>query len=371
MNKLIIMNHSPTITIRFAESFSFKPLQESDLNLLCHWLSEPHVKEWWNDHLTDEEIKSEYKKRMGDTIVAPFIVCLDNRPIGYIQFYQADKVGDGWWPDEVEGTIGIDQFIGEKDLINRGIGTKMIRAFIDYLFHNPDIKKIITDVDPKNSRAIRCYEKVGFEFVKEIMTPDGLAYLMVIDKNKMLHSVSSPIRFEKATLQHQNIIFSWLSEPHMQEFWDNSQEHKDDILNFIHGRKQHYFYGTAQYWVGYIETHAFCFLLSDQMLKDQDDLSDLHRQYLSKKGHTIVLDFGIGNKSYLGKGLAAPTLKAFTEFYRNKIDSHADTFFIDPNTNNPRAFHVYEKAGFEMVGYYYAKQGFFKEEKSCLMVKNF
>jgi hypothetical protein len=36
----------------------------------------------------------------------------------------------------------------------------------------------------------------------------------------------------------------------MQEFWDNGQEHKDDIINFIHGRKQHYFYGTTQHWGG-------------------------------------------------------------------------------------------------------------------------
>ena len=164
------------------QQFSFKPLQEADLNLLCGWLNEPHVKEWWDDHLTDEEIKTKYKERIGDTIIAPFIACLNDKPIGFIQYYQADKVGDGWWPDEVEGTMGIDQFIGEKDLINRGIGTKMIRAFIDHLFDNSNVKKIITDVDPKNLRAIRCYEKVGFEFIKEMMTPDGVAYLMVMNK---------------------------------------------------------------------------------------------------------------------------------------------------------------------------------------------
>ena len=178
-----------------------------------------------------------------------------------------------------------------------------------------------------------------------------------------------PLRFEKAALDHQDIIFSWLAEPHMQEFWDNSQEHKNDILNFIHGRKQSYFYGTTQYWIGYINDQPFCFLLTDQILKEQDDLSDLHRNYLSQNGKTISLDFGIGNKAFLGKKLAAPTLKAFVEFYTNKIDPAANTFFIDPNTNNPRAFHVYEKAGFEMVGYYHAKQGYFIEEKSCLMVK--
>ncbi len=167
---------------RLIPQFSFNPLQETDLNLLCNWFNKPHVKEWWDDKLTNEEIKSKYKKRIGDEGVVPFIVFLNDKPIGFIQYYQADKVGDGWWSDEEEGTIGIDQFIGEKNLINRGIGTKMIRAFIDHLSRNHHVKKIITDVDPKNFRAIRCYEKVGFEFVKEIMTPDGFAYLMVLGK---------------------------------------------------------------------------------------------------------------------------------------------------------------------------------------------
>ena len=161
---------------------NFQPLQEMDLDLLCKWFNEPHVKEWWDDQLSDEEIKSKYKNRIGNSIVVPFIIYLNNRPIGFMQYYHADKVGDGWWPEEAEGTVGIDQFIGEKDLINRGIGTKMIRAFVTYLFLNPKIKKIIIDVDPKNLRAIRCYEKAGFDFIQEIMTPDGLAYLMTMEK---------------------------------------------------------------------------------------------------------------------------------------------------------------------------------------------
>ncbi len=157
---------------------TFKPLQESDLELLCRWFDKPHVKEWWNDHLTHNEIKIKYGKRIGDETVAPFIVYLNDKPIGFIQYYHADRAGDGWWPDETAGTVGIDQFIGEEDYINHGYGTKMITAFIKQLFANPAIKKIITDVDPNNQRAIRCYEKAGFQFVKKLMTPDGLAYLM-------------------------------------------------------------------------------------------------------------------------------------------------------------------------------------------------
>lgn len=41
------------------------------------------------------------------------------------------------------------------------------------------------------------------------------------------------IHFEKANLTHKETIFSWLEEPHIKEFWDNSKEHKEDILNFI------------------------------------------------------------------------------------------------------------------------------------------
>jgi ribosomal protein S18 acetylase RimI-like enzyme len=52
----------------------------------------------------------------------------------------------------------------------------MIQEFIKKLFTSQ-----ITDVDPNNLRAISCYKKVGFNFVKELMTPDGLAFLMEIN----------------------------------------------------------------------------------------------------------------------------------------------------------------------------------------------
>lgn len=176
------------------------------------------------------------------------------------------------------------------------------------------------------------------------------------------------LQFEKANTQHIDIIFAWLAEPHMMEFWDNSQAHKEDILNFIHGRKQHYFYGTTRYWIGLINKEPYCFLLSDRFEAEQD-LSDVHRKHLSKSGHTVGLDFGIGNKSYLGKSLAAPTLEAFVNFYHHEIDPLTDTFFIDPNKDNARAKHVYSKAGFVEVGEFDVHAGAFKESVSCLMVK--
>lgn len=44
-------------------------------------------------------------------------------------------------------------------------------------------------------------------------------------------------------------------------------------------------------------------------------------------------------------------------------------FFIDPAEHNPRAKHVYENAGFKMVGDFEMDIGVFKGEQTHLMVK--
>lgn len=176
------------------------------------------------------------------------------------------------------------------------------------------------------------------------------------------------IHFEKTHLKDAEIIFQWLIEPHMMEFWDNSPEHKEDILNFIQGKEQHYFYGTTAYWIGFINEEPYCFILSD-ILQPEQDLSEIQKKHLSKSGHTITLDFGIGNKKYLGKGLAAPTLQKFVHFYKQAVDPLADTFFIDPDENNPRAKQVYSTAGFKSVGEFDVTTGAFKGSANCLMIK--
>jgi RimJ/RimL family protein N-acetyltransferase len=58
----------------------------------------------------------------------------------------------------------------------------------------------------------------------------------------------------------------------------------------------------------------------------------------------------IGNKNYVGRGFGANTLSQFTTFFRQIVDRHADTFMIDPATDNPKAKHVYLKAGFKHIG---------------------
>lgn len=163
--------------------FVFKPLTKTDLQLLCQWFAKPHVREWWPDALTAEEIHEKYGNRIGGTVVCPYIVFLGEKPLAFIQYYWANKVGEGWWAEEEDSTVGIDQFIGEEHYLNQGYGTLFIQQFIIFLCQqHPSIKKIITEVDPHNLRAKRCYEKAGFQSLGMIDTPDGPAIKLVFNK---------------------------------------------------------------------------------------------------------------------------------------------------------------------------------------------
>jgi aminoglycoside 6'-N-acetyltransferase len=158
-----------------AHPYVFRPMSKADLPLVKRWLAEPHVMQWWGDTYQQFEIVS------GDLKVEAmdqFIVATDDRPFGYLQCYNPEV-----WPDNglgvhPRGTRGIDQFIGEPDMVDRGHGSAFIGSFVDRLLA-AGASQVITDPDPANARAIRSYEKAGFRRDRLVETPDGTALLMV------------------------------------------------------------------------------------------------------------------------------------------------------------------------------------------------
>jgi len=113
-------------------------------------------------------------------VVTPYLALLGEEPAGYIQSYVAADVGGDWWPDVRERTVwGTDQFLADPLRLGQGLGTRMVRAFVDLLFANPAVEKVQVDPAVDNLRAIRCYENAGFREVGPVTTPDGPSLLMV------------------------------------------------------------------------------------------------------------------------------------------------------------------------------------------------
>jgi RimJ/RimL family protein N-acetyltransferase len=77
---------------------------------------------------------------------------------------------------------GIDQSIAHEGDLDRGLGTGMVKAFVKMLFGDRRVTRVQTDPDPRNARAIRCYEKAGFQPIREVTTPDGTALLMICER---------------------------------------------------------------------------------------------------------------------------------------------------------------------------------------------
>ena len=122
-----------------APDYAFRPMSSADLPLIRRWLATPEVVRWWGDP------SEQYALVSGD---------LDH-------------------PD-------MDQFIVAPAMIGCGHGSSFIRQFADALLRNAT-PRIVTDPDPANIRAVRAYQKAGFERDRVVDTPDGPALLMVRD----------------------------------------------------------------------------------------------------------------------------------------------------------------------------------------------
>jgi aminoglycoside 6'-N-acetyltransferase len=160
-----------------ARRYNFRPVTEADMSMLAAWLGTPHVAAWWGE---PDIALANIRQHMDSASVRPYIIELNDTPIGYIQSYAPHLEEDHPYRDQPEGTLGIDQFIGKSELVGMGHGPCLIGAFVDQLFRQ-GAPRVVTDPDPTNMRAIRAYEKATFRPLGERNTIYGHVLLMARD----------------------------------------------------------------------------------------------------------------------------------------------------------------------------------------------
>jgi len=161
----------------------FKAMCNNDIPLWNAWIKNPHVANTW--FLDGYEI-ADYicQKIEGNGYDYPFIAYLAAKPIAYIQcsdlyaYRTKCPAPKGVFTKEEPGTYCIDLFIGDEQNLNKGYGTLIIKAFIDYIFKNFAAEAILIDPAASNTHAIHCYEKAGFSFVKKAFDSVTECYVM-------------------------------------------------------------------------------------------------------------------------------------------------------------------------------------------------
>lgn len=167
----------------------FKKFILDDVPLYYKWAETEHVKNIW---FLDGYQPKEYiiEKIAGNGIEHPFVIVIDDHPIGYIQYWDIyardliEKDKRDYFTGSASGTYGIDVFIGELDYVNKGYGAKILSQFARLLFEKYNAKKLVVDPSSENIRAIQCYKKVGFTFLRTENNPvSGSVSIMEMTNN--------------------------------------------------------------------------------------------------------------------------------------------------------------------------------------------
>jgi len=102
-----------------------------------------------------ERMAGEILTQVGQTSF-PYAICLlgEQRSIGTIFLRGVDKVSGS-------GVVGI--FIGDRRYLGKGYGTDALNALLDFGFGEVRLERIELEVFDYNLRAIRSYQKAGFQ----------------------------------------------------------------------------------------------------------------------------------------------------------------------------------------------------------------
>ncbi len=153
-----------------------------DYGLMARWLTDHRVLAYYegrDNPFPLERVVEEYGPLVrGEESVVPCILLHQGTPIGYMQYYglvdyiqyfsltEEEKEGFGLSrPDRV---YGLDVFIGEPDLWDRGLGTRAVSLMVRYLFQRLKADQVVVDPETWNTRAVRCYQKAGFRILKRL-----------------------------------------------------------------------------------------------------------------------------------------------------------------------------------------------------------
>ncbi|MBF9029919.1 GNAT family N-acetyltransferase [Rhodobacterales bacterium HKCCE3408] len=134
--------------------YAFRPVSAADAGLLARWHDAPHVRRWWDD-------PADHTSEAADPRVRRWIVSLDARPFAYIQDYVVHDWDDHPFVFLPEGTRGIDQFIGEAEMLGQRHGQGFIGIHTARLLAE-GAPLVVTDPDPTNTVAVAVYTKLGF-----------------------------------------------------------------------------------------------------------------------------------------------------------------------------------------------------------------
>ena len=307
------------------QNIRIRTLTDDDFSLLHKWLTDERVLEFYGGRdkkYTLELIKEHYTKNWKNEVLR-VIIEYNDIPIGYGQIYKMyDELYIEYnYPKSNNIVYGLDQFIGEPEYWNKGIGTEYIKIILKFLIEERNAAAAIVDPHMDNIRAIKCYEKAGFKIIKELPKHEifeGIkkdCYLMEYRNDTYNYRKINPDELYKLEDLFPGDRYLWL------EFYDIRMK------DFENHETDTYVIEYRSRFIGEVSVNYVCHDLPTEAIPNQ-------RVYLE----AFRLE-----KEYQGKGLGQKLIQFVLTDLENKGYTE---FTIGVEDDNEVAKHIYFKYGF-------------------------
>ncbi|MEM6844805.1 MAG: GNAT family N-acetyltransferase [Bacteroidota bacterium] len=168
-------------------SITLRPATIDDLALLQHWDEQPHVKASDEDEDWDWAEELQYFPDWREQLIAE----LDSCPIGCIQIIDPEEEETHYWGNVEANLRAIDIWIGEAEDLGKGYGTVMMNLALERCFADEKVTAVLIDPLETNHRAIRFYERIGFQFVERRTFEDSHCMVYKLDRKSWINRNSA------------------------------------------------------------------------------------------------------------------------------------------------------------------------------------
>ncbi|SFS41384.1 GNAT family N-acetyltransferase [Halostagnicola kamekurae] len=173
-----------TTEAAIGKSIGFREVDiERDLGRLHTWLNSEHVLPYWEQNDPLPVVRDTIRERATDPNQTLYIGYLDHTPMSYWESYWADEDRIGDYYDARPADQGFHLLIGPEEYLGKGYATPLVRAMVAFQFRHAETDRIVTEPDVRNDRAIRVFEKSGFDPVREVDLPDKTGLLMICERD--------------------------------------------------------------------------------------------------------------------------------------------------------------------------------------------
>jgi RimJ/RimL family protein N-acetyltransferase len=140
-----------------------RPVEKDDLPRFVKWLADPELRSYLDNHLAYSHVQEERWFERNLSAGSEQTWAVDAQPadtvgpwthIGSCGYHRVD------WRNRA-GEVGI--LIGPRDYWGKGFGTDAMQTLVAWGFYTLNLNRVELRVFSDNERAIRSYQKVGFQ----------------------------------------------------------------------------------------------------------------------------------------------------------------------------------------------------------------